>query len=111
MGGPLRFRSLERVDLLGFSVPVASTVPSRFLGLALLRRERAGEGLLIPRCRSVHTFGMRFPLDLLFLDERGRVVEIRRDVAPRSLVRCAAASAVLELPAPRPGGEGAGEDA
>ena len=50
-------------------MPVATTVSSRLLGLALLRREHAGAGLLIPRCRSVHTFGMRFPIDVLFLDE------------------------------------------
>ena len=65
----MRFRRLERTELLGFDVPVATTRLSRLLGLALLGRERAGAGLLIPRCRSVHTFGMLFPLDLLFLDE------------------------------------------
>ena len=70
------------------------------LGLALLRRERAGPGLLFPRCRSVHTFGMRFTLDLIFLDEYRRVVEVRREVPPRRLVRCPAAMAVLEFPSP-----------
>ena len=49
-------------------VPVAVTLPSRLLGLALLRPGRAGAGLLIPRCRSVHTFGMRFALRVVFLD-------------------------------------------
>jgi len=43
-------------------------------GLAL-RRESA-EPLLIPRCRSVHTFGMRFALDLFWLDEWGRVLRV-----------------------------------
>ena len=38
-----------------------------FWAWLLLDRHRAPEGLLIPRCRSVHTYGMRFPLDLLFL--------------------------------------------
>ena len=74
----MRFRRLERAELLGFDVPVATTRLSRLLGLALLGRERAGAGLLIPRCRSVHTLGMRFPLDLLFLDGDDRVIELRR---------------------------------
>lgn len=100
MDPPLRFRGLERTELLGFDVPVASTVRSRLLGLALLRRERAGAGLLIPRCDSVHTFGMRFPLDLLFLDGAGRVLELRRAVPPNRVVRCAPAAAVLELSSP-----------
>jgi uncharacterized membrane protein (UPF0127 family) len=86
--------------LLGLEVPVAITRPSRLLGLALLPRGRAGSGLLIPRCRSVHTFGMRFRLDLLFLDADGRVIELRRGVPPRRFVRCPGAAAVLELPSP-----------
>jgi uncharacterized protein len=97
---PRRFDGLLRDELLGFRVPVASSRRSRLLGLALLDRERAGEGLLIPRCRSVHTFGMRFPLDLIFLDARGTVVEIRRQVPSRRLVRCPRAESVLELPSP-----------
>jgi uncharacterized membrane protein (UPF0127 family) len=97
---PLRFRGLERTELLGLDLPVASTLRSRLLGLALLRRERAGAGLLIPRCRSVHTFGMRFALDLIFLDAERRVLELRREVPPNRVVRCRGAESVLELPAP-----------
>ncbi|HEX6586623.1 MAG TPA: DUF192 domain-containing protein [Solirubrobacterales bacterium] len=100
MHPPLRFGGLEPAEILGRTVPVAATRRSRLLGLALLRRERVGEGLLITGCRSVHTFGMRFPLDLLFLDERWRVIELRREVAPRRIARCSAAAAVLELPSP-----------
>ena len=73
---------------------------SRLLGLALLPRERAGQGLLIPRCRSVHTLGMRFRLDLVFMDADGRVVELRRAVPPGRFVRCPGAMAVLEFPSP-----------
>jgi uncharacterized protein len=97
---PLRFRPLERAELLGLEVPVATTSLSRLLGLALLGRRRAGPGLLLPRCRSVHTFGMRFRLDVHFLDESGRVIELRRGVAPGRVIRCAGAMAVLELPSP-----------
>jgi uncharacterized protein len=100
MEAPLRFRGLERIPLFGHQVPVAQGLPSRLAGLALLSRGRAGEGLLIPRCRSVHTFGMRFPLDLLFLDAEGRVIELRRSVPPWRVIRCPGAMAVLELPSP-----------
>ena len=76
----------------------------------LARRGRGRAGLLIPRCASVHTFGMRFELDLVFLDGDGRPLPIRRAVPPRRLVS-APRRAVLELPAairgsePRRGGE------
>jgi uncharacterized membrane protein (UPF0127 family) len=91
---------MPRATVLGFNLPVASTRRARLLGLAFLDRAEADEGLLIPRCRSVHTFGMRFALDLIFLAADGRVVEVRREVPPRRLARCQAADAVLELPAP-----------
>jgi uncharacterized membrane protein (UPF0127 family) len=97
---PIRFRDCEWSRFLGFEIPVASTWLSRLLGLALLTRERAGSGLLIPGCRSVHTIGMRFPLDLLFLDRGGQVIEICRDVPAGRFFRCRRATAVLELPSP-----------
>ncbi|MDP9227506.1 MAG: DUF192 domain-containing protein [Actinomycetota bacterium] len=93
-----RFRGLPSTTVLGFTVPVATSLRSRALGLALLDRDRAGEGLLIPRCSAVHTFGMRFPLDLVFFGDGGRVVELRREVPSRSLVRSGFAESVLELP-------------
>ena len=80
-------------------VPVAERLGMRLLGLAFLSREDAGPGLLIPRCRSVHTFGMRFPLDLVFLDADGGVISRRASVPPGRLVSEAGAESVLELPA------------
>jgi hypothetical protein len=88
------------VELLGITLPVATTCRSRLLGLAFLARERAGPGLLVPGCRSVHTLGMRFPLDLIFLDRGWSVVALHREVPPGRFIRCAAAMAVLELPSP-----------
>lgn len=86
--------------MLGAEVPVALTRLSRLLGLALLDRVDAGPGLLLPRCRCVHTFGMRFDLDLVFLDEAGKVIELRRSVPPNRLVGSFRARSVLELPSP-----------
>lgn len=99
-----RLRRLPLVAVLGHEAPVASGFRSRLLGLAGLDRGQAGPGLLIPRCRCVHTLGMRFDLDLCFLDERGALLALRRGVAPRRLAFCGGASAVLEIPSGR-GGE------
>ena len=70
----------------------------RLLGLALRRRE-PDHALLIPHCRSVHTFGMRFPLDLIWLDERGRVLALDERVPPRRVRSRRIAAAVIETPA------------
>lgn len=93
-----RLRRLPTATILGREVPVAAGALARLLGLAHLDRERAGPGLLIPRCRSVHTFGMRFALDLVFLDREGRPISFRRAVPPRRHAWDRRASAVLELP-------------
>lgn len=55
--------------------------------------------LHIPRCRSVHTFGMRYPLDLIWLDGRGAVVRVDYAVAPRRVRACRRARSVIEIPA------------
>lgn len=78
--------------------PVADDLHTRLVGLSRRDREAARPGLLIPRCSSVHTFGMRFDLDLFFLDEAGRVILVRRRVPPRRLLWHRKASAVLEIP-------------
>jgi len=99
-----RLRELPRVRVCGRSVPVATGFRARLLGLAGLTSEQADSGLLIPRCASVHTFGMRFELDLVFLDRRQRPLVTRRRVPPGRLVWHRAAVAVLEIPS-RQGGE------
>lgn len=84
--------------VLGREVPVASNIRSRLLGLAHIDGDEAGPGLLIPRCSSVHTFGMRFPLDLFFLDRDRLPCSIKREVPPRRFAWDRRADAVLELP-------------
>lgn len=95
---PDRFKALPRREVRGHVVPVAATFRSRLLGLAGLTSEQAGTGLLIPRCASVHTFAMRFDLDLIFLDRDDRQLAVRRDVPPRRLVWHRRTAAVLEIP-------------
>jgi hypothetical protein len=92
-----RLESLPRRLVAGHEVPVAVGFRARLLGLALLDREAAGPGLLIPRCASVHTFGMRFALDVSFLGEDDEVLE-RLLVPPRCCAAHRGARAVLELP-------------
>jgi uncharacterized protein len=70
--------------------------PTRWRGLAF--RDQ-GEPLHIPRCRSIHTFGMRFALDLVWLDAGHAIVRIDRAVPPRRIRTCARARSVLEAPA------------
>jgi uncharacterized membrane protein (UPF0127 family) len=89
----------------GLIVHEATTIRSRLLGLAFMRPPPADRALLIPNCRSIHTFGMRFPIDVTFLDERGRTLRFERGVRPGRLLLERRAFAVLErVSRPRPPG-------
>ena len=92
---PLR-PPLDRLDARRAATPLA-----RLRGLAGLAPDAVdpAAALLLPRTRSVHTAGMRFPLDLIWIAADGRAVRVDLAVAPRRLRACAAAAAVLELPA------------
>ena len=77
-------------------IVVARGLRARLFGLAFRREMDADEALLIPRCRSVHTFGMRFAIDVVFLDGDGDVLEVRHHVRPGRVACCHRARAVLE---------------
>src|SRR3954463_1977717 len=97
---PRRLERLPRFTVSGNSViHEANTLASRLLGLAFLRSLPSGHALLIPDCRSVHTFGMRFRIDVAFLDERGRPVRVERFVRRGRVLVCRSAFAVIEAPA------------
>jgi uncharacterized membrane protein (UPF0127 family) len=85
----------------GLRVAEATRWNARRRGLAGLDAIGPDEGLRIHRTRSVHTFGMRFALDLVWLDVRGAVVRVDRDVPARRMRTCLAARSVVEVAAGR----------
>ncbi len=90
----------RRGRVLASRLERAHTFASRLKGLLLRSEFPAGAGLWLSPCRAIHTFGMRFPIDALFLDARLRVVAVRERIAPWRLVRPVARStSVVELPA------------
>lgn len=92
-----RFEGLGRRELPGgLTILVASTRRARRRGLARLDRLPSDHALLLERCRSVHTLGMRFAMDLLWIDAAGALVRLDLAVAPRRLRGCRHARAVIE---------------
>lgn len=76
----------------------ASSLVDRLRGLLGRSSLGPGSALLIERCGSVHTVGMRFAIDLAFLDRTCRVVRVIRNVRPGRLMVCGGwrAARVLE---------------
>lgn len=95
-----RLAGLERRPLPGdLTLLVAGDRRSRRRGLAHLDALSPGHALLLERCRSVHTLGMRFALDLLWLDGDGALVRLDRAVTPLRVRTCLRARAVVEATA------------
>jgi uncharacterized protein len=100
---PRRLRRLAPVELAelpNVDVRVAGDPLARLLGLAGLRTLAPGCALLLSSTRSIHTCGMRFALDLVWLDRDGRVVRTDRGVRPWRVRLCRAASQVVEVRSP-----------
>jgi len=72
---------------LGDRVRTAQTFLSRLVGLLGTATIAEGEGLWIVPCRSVHTVGMRYPIDVAFLDARGVVVGTLEGLLPNRIGR------------------------
>jgi uncharacterized protein len=88
-----------RNTTLAAAADVADTSAKRRAGLLKKDKLDRGEGLWISPCESVHTFFMKFPIDLVYLDRKKRVRKVRRAVPPWRLSACLTAHSVLELPA------------
>ena len=70
----LTVRNATRHVELGRKVRSAASLIDRAIGLLLTPSLRAGEGMYLSPCKSVHTFFMRYPIDVLFLDSEGAIL-------------------------------------
>jgi uncharacterized membrane protein (UPF0127 family) len=74
---------------------------SRFRGYMARDLDTVEAGLWLPDCSGIHTFFMRFPLDIYFLDGNHKILEARAGVSPARFVSHRLATSVLEIPAGR----------
>ena len=95
----LRIWNRTRSSLLADRADIADSSRKRRTGLLKHASLEPGEGLWIAPCEAIHTVGMKFPIDVLFLDKRRRVLKIRESMQRWRLAACLRAHSVLELPA------------
>jgi uncharacterized membrane protein (UPF0127 family) len=78
---------------------VARSVRARMKGLLGGAQLVVGDGLLLTPCKQVHTFGMRYPIDVVFCDQDWQVTNVIRDMKPRRVSRIEwKARHTIELP-------------
>jgi hypothetical protein len=94
----LRVRNQTRNTVLGDRIGIADTSTKRKTGLLKHTQLEPGEGLWIAPCEAVHTFRMKFPIDVLFLDKKRKVLKIRSEMPRSRMAACLRAHSVLELP-------------
>src|SRR6267142_2662684 len=96
--GPFIVRNRTRGSTLGCDVRLADTPRARRIGLLRHDKLNKGEGLWIYPTQAIHTFGMRFPIDVVFLDRRLRVKRVYHGLVPYRLTSLVwGAKSVLEL--------------
>jgi len=84
---------------VALEVELATTRAERNRGLLGRDSLRPAEGLLLTPCIAVHTVGMRFAIDVVFIDRDGRVVRVVSHVRPWRMTASFRAHAVIELAA------------
>lgn len=100
MSEVLAVSNQTRGNTVAGRVVVADTFRSRLLGLLARPPLQPGEGLLIRPCKSVHTWGMKYPIDVAFIDRDWRVVQAVHALVPwRGTSFFRRAEMALELPA------------
>jgi uncharacterized membrane protein (UPF0127 family) len=68
--------------ILSKNILLAETFLSRLIGLMFKDKLVDADGLLIDPCRSIHTFFMKYSLDIVFLSEENKVIKIIRHMKP-----------------------------
>jgi uncharacterized membrane protein (UPF0127 family) len=73
---------MDIVEICGVRAKVARTLFERMRGLIGTERLQPGEGMLILKCNSIHTFFMAYPIDATFLDRNDNIVKVVRNIRP-----------------------------
>jgi uncharacterized membrane protein (UPF0127 family) len=94
----IKVRNLSRGTIVAEAADVADSSAKRRTGLLKHDRLEPGSGLWIAPCEAVHSFGMRFAIDIVYLDRKKKVRKVRREMVPGRLSACLTAHSVLELP-------------
>lgn len=97
----LLIKNVDRGADVATDADIADTSQKRRTGLLKHTHLAAGEGLWIVPCEAVHTFGMQFPIDVLYLSKKRKVLKIRENMKRSRMSMCLWAHSVLELPAGR----------
>ena len=96
---PLVLVNRQTAETISTLVEVAATRRTRRRGLLGRRGMKPSEALILAPCCAIHTAFMHFAIDVIFVDARGRVLKIVRELPPWRMAMAPRAHAVIELAA------------
>ena len=91
--------NMSQGKIVAPTVMVASTFWRRLKGLLGTDGLPPGRALIIMPCSAIHTFGMKYPIDALFLDKHRRIVKIIDTIKPNRVAAAFGADCVVEVAA------------
>src|SRR5271167_4640079 len=95
----LKVSNQTKNRVLADRADIADTSIKRRTGLLKHTNLDSGEGLWIAPSEGVHTFGMKFPIDVLFLNKKKKILKVRPNMVKSRISFSLMAHSVLELPA------------
>ena len=92
------YRAIIKDEIIAYNVKMADSFLKRLVGLLSKEKLYDDEGLLLKNCKQVHTFGMKFDIDVVFLTKDGRIVHTQPKMRPGEVSKYVkSADGVLEL--------------
>lgn len=95
----MRIINVTRGTVLAEQGETARSFWARLKGLLLTETLQGGQGLLIKPCNSIHTIGMSYSIDALFVNSQDIVIKVAANIKPYRAVACTHSAYVIELPA------------
>jgi hypothetical protein len=95
----MKIVNLTRSTIIAEEVEIADTILSRMKGLLFRKSLAKSHALIIKPTSSIHTFFMRFPIDIVFLDKQNKILKLKVNVPPFRIILCPPrAKSAVELP-------------
>lgn len=94
----MRLVNLENAQIIAESIESANTFFKRLKGLMFRQELSPGSGIYLYPCNAIHTFFMKFPIDVLYIDKDWRIVGMEEHLQPGKVgKKFSAATSVIEL--------------
>ena len=97
MNSHRRWRDAALQPSASLRLTLADTACARLQGLLFRAPLSDSEGLWLVPCKAVHTFGMRYAIDVVFLDGDRRIIKVVSELAPNRWAAAWAARSVIEV--------------